>query len=54
MPTNALTNTTAFTILKNNDMDTVRDFPPIRVLGTIGFIATMWIVNCAVWDNGSF
>ncbi len=54
MPTIALANTTAFTILKERGMDTVKDFPPIRVLGTIGFIATMWIVNCAVWENGSF
>lgn len=54
MPTIALANTVAFTILKNNGMDTVTDFPPIRVLGTVGFIATMWFVNCAVWDNGSF
>ena len=49
MPTIALANTTAFTILKNNGLDTVKDFPPIRVVGTIGFIVTMWFVNCAVW-----
>lgn len=54
MPTLALSNTTAFKILKDNGYDTVKDFPPIRVLGTVGFIATMWFVNCAVWDNGSF
>jgi NHS family nucleoside permease-like MFS transporter len=24
------------------------------VLGTIGFIATMWFVNCAVWEDGNF
>ena len=54
MPTIALANTTAFTLLKREGMDTVKDFPPIRVLGTIGFITTMWFVNCAVWDNGSF
>ena len=54
MPTLALSNTAAFTILKDNGMDTVKDFPPIRVFGTIGFIATMWFVNCAVIDNGSF
>ena len=30
------------------------DFPPIRVLGTVGFIVTMWFVNCAVWQDGSF
>ncbi|MBQ8097380.1 MAG: MFS transporter [Prevotella sp.] len=54
MPTIALANTTAFTILKDNGLDTVKDFPPIRVLGTVGFIATMWFVNCAVWDDGGF
>ena len=54
MPTIALANTTAFSILKKNGMDTVRDFPPIRVLGTVGFIATMWFVNCAVWEDGAF
>ncbi len=54
MPTIALANTVAFTVLKANGMDTVSDFPPIRVLGTIGFIATMWFVNCAVWEDGAF
>ena len=53
MPTLALSNTVAFTILKNNGLDTVKDFPPIRVFGTVGFIVMMWLVNCAAWDNGS-
>ena len=54
MPTIALANTTAFTILKKNGLDTVKDFPPIRVLGTVGFIITMWFVNCACWEDGAF
>ena len=54
MPTIALANTVAFSALKKSGLDTVKDFPPIRVLGTVGFIATMWFVNCAVWENGSF
>lgn len=54
MPTLALANTSAFTILKANGLDTVKDFPPIRVFGTVGFIATMWFVNCATLDNGEF
>jgi nucleoside transporter len=54
MPTIALANTTAFTILKKNGLDTVKDFPPIRVVGTVGFIITMWFVNCAVLDDGGF
>ena len=54
MPTLALTNTTAFTLLKSRGMDTIKDFPPIRVLGTVGFIATMWFVNCAAYDDQGF
>jgi len=54
MPTIALANTTAFTLLKKNGLDTVKDFPPIRVLGTVGFIITMWFVNCACWQDGAF
>lgn len=54
MPTIALSNTVAFTILQDNGLDTVKDFPPIRVFGTVGFIATMWFVNCSTWENGSY
>ena len=54
MPTIALANTVAFSVLNKNGMDTVKDFPPIRVLGTIGFIATMWFVNCAFVDESGF
>ena len=43
MPTIALSNSTAFGILEQNGYDTVKDFPPIRVFGTVGFIASMWI-----------
>jgi nucleoside transporter len=35
-------------------MDTVKDFPPIRVLGTVGFSAAMWFVNCAFLDETGF
>ena len=54
MPTLALSNTVAFTSMKNQGLDTVKDFPPIRVMGTVGFIATMWFVNCAVLDEYGF
>jgi nucleoside transporter len=54
MPTIALANTTAFNIMRRNGLDTVTDFPPIRVLGTVGFIASMWFVNCFYVANGSF
>ena len=45
MPTLALTNSVAYTALTEAGMDTVKDFPPIRVFGTIGFICTMWLVD---------
>lgn len=45
MPTIALSNSVAYTILKNNNYDVVKVFPPIRVWGTIGFIVAMWATN---------
>ena len=45
MPTISLSNSVAYTILKNNKYDVVKVFPPIRVWGTVGFIAAMWITN---------
>ena len=51
MPTLALSNTVAFSSLRNSGYDTIKTFPPIRVFGTVGFIATMWFVNCATWTH---
>lgn len=45
MPTIALANTVSYTALIQNGRDIIRDFPPIRVFGTIGFIVAMWIVS---------
>jgi NHS family xanthosine MFS transporter len=45
MPTISLSNSVAYHILKNNNFDVVKVFPPIRVWGTIGFIAAMWLTN---------
>ena len=52
MPTIALSNSVAFKILADNGYDTVKDFPPIRVFGTVGFIASMWFVNFMVNGDG--
>lgn len=54
MPTIALANTVAFSVLKSEGLDTIKDFPPIRVLGTVGFIAAMWFVNSAYIYNGEW
>ena len=45
MPTIALSNSVAYSALRQAGMDTVKDFPPIRVFGTVGFILTMWFVD---------
>jgi len=45
MPTIALSNSVAYNALKSHGYDVVKVFPPIRVWGTIGFIAAMWITN---------
>jgi MFS transporter, NHS family, xanthosine permease len=45
MPTIALSNSVAYNALKKGNLDVVKDFPPIRVWGTVGFIVAMWITN---------
>ncbi|AKC19754.1 nucleoside permease [Flavobacterium psychrophilum] len=45
MPTISLSNSVAYYILKDNNYDIVKVFPPIRVWGTVGFIAAMWLTN---------
>ncbi|MFZ4726694.1 MAG: nucleoside permease [Paludibacter sp.] len=45
MPTIALSNSIAYNALKTNSFDVVKEFPPIRVWGTIGFIIAMWVTN---------
>jgi NHS family xanthosine MFS transporter len=45
MPTIALSNSISYTVLKNSGKDVIKDFPPIRVFGTIGFIVAMWMTN---------
>lgn len=45
MPTIALNNSVSYTVLKKNNEDIIKSFPPIRVWGTIGFIVAMWVTN---------
>ena len=47
MPTLALSNSVAYTALRQQGLDTVKVFPPIRVFGTVGFIFAMWTTNFA-------
>ena len=54
MPTIALSNSVAFKVLETNGYDTVKDFPPIRVFGTVGFILAMLFVNFVSIDGVQF
>lgn len=45
MPTISLSNSVSYSVLKSNNFDVVKVFPPIRVWGTVGFIVAMWTVN---------
>lgn len=45
MPTIAISNSVAYIVLEKAGMDPVKDFPPIRVWGTVGFICSMWFVD---------
>lgn len=45
MPTIALANSVAYSALEGAGLDAVKDFPPIRVFGTVGFICSMWVVD---------
>jgi NHS family xanthosine MFS transporter len=45
MPTLALSYSVAYNALAKEKLDVVKDFPPIRVWGTVGFICAMWTVD---------
>lgn len=51
MPTIGLNNTVSYIILENKGFNIVKDFPPIRVWGTIGFICAMWLVDLLGWNK---
>ncbi len=54
MPTIALNNTVSYIVLEQKGFDIVKDFPPIRVWGTIGFICAMWMVDLFGWTISPF
>jgi NHS family xanthosine MFS transporter len=51
MPTIALNNTVSYKVLEQKGFNVIRSFPPIRVWGTVGFIASMWMVDFAGWTR---
>ena len=53
MPTIALNNTVSYSVLEKNGFKIIKDFPPVRVWGTIGFIAAMWAVDILGWKSNN-
>jgi len=45
MPTIALAITISYASLKSYKMDVIKEYPPIRVFGTIGFIVALWNIS---------
>lgn len=54
MPTISLCYSISYHILSKNQYDVIKDFPNIRVWGTIGFILAMWIVDVMGWTTNNF
>jgi NHS family xanthosine MFS transporter len=54
MPTIALSNSVAYHVLTKGGFNIVKDFPPIRVWGTIGFIFSMILVDLMGYAHTSY
>ncbi len=54
MPTISLSITVAYSALKKNQQDVIKEYPPIRVWGTIGFIVAMWTVSLLKIETSEF
>ena len=53
MPTIALNATVSYHVLEHKGFNIVKDFPPIRVWGTVGFVCAMWVVDICGWSLSS-
>lgn len=53
MPTIALSNAVAYSILKRSGANVVKEFPPIRVWGTVGFIVALWVVSLLHFETSA-
>ncbi|HEX8426716.1 nucleoside permease [Hymenobacter sp.] len=53
MPTLALSIAVSYSVLKSRGGDVVKDYPPIRVWGTVGFIVALWVVSLLGFETSS-
>jgi NHS family xanthosine MFS transporter len=50
MPTISLSITVSYSAMRESNIDIVKDYPQIRVWGTVGFIAAMWAVSLSGFE----
>jgi len=53
MPTIALSITVSYSAMKSKGIDIIKEYPPIRVWGTIGFIVALWVVSLSNLEKSS-
>jgi len=54
MPTISLCYSISYHLLSKSQFDVIKDFPNIRVWGTIGFVLAMWVVDFMGWTVNNF
>ena len=53
MPTLALSNSVSYTAMEKVGLDPIKNFPPIRVFGTVGFICSMLLTDVSGFQSTS-
>lgn len=53
MPTISLSITVAYSAMKKEGYDIVKNYPPVRVWGTIGFVAALWTISLTGFEKSS-
>ena len=53
MPTLSLSIAVSYSALKKEGLDVVKDYPPVRVWGTVGFIVAMWTVSLLGFEKSA-
>jgi len=54
MPTISLSITVAYTSLESKGFSIIKEYPPIRVWGTIGFIAALWNISILNLETSAY
>ncbi len=53
MPTISLSITVGYSTLKSQGLNIVKEYPPIRVWGTVGFIVALWIISLTGFETSA-